>query len=128
MTPRRKSRFFRPLCRDRKGFTILETLVSLVILGLAFGYLLPGFTQLFEARTYLTKQTEAYLLGRGKLAEIITGAERAQEDTFPEPWSDLHWRYEEERPAAGFRRRIMVVWWEGFLGDKQIVISSLEVE
>ena len=85
-----------------------------------------GFAQLF--RRTLTKQTEAYLLGRGKLAEIITGAERAQEGTFPEPWSDLHWRYEEERPAAGFRRRIMVVWWEGFLGDKQIVISSLEVE
>lgn len=125
MTCRQKPRSF---CRDQKGFTILETLISLVILGLAFGYILPGFSQLLDSQTYLTKQTEAYTLGRGKLAEITTGAERAQEGTFPEPWSDLHWRYDEEKPAEGLRRRIMVVRWEGFLGDKQIIISSLQVE
>lgn len=116
------------LFREQKGFTILEALVSLVILGLAFSYILPGFSQLLDTQTYLTKQTAASILGRGKLAEIRTGAERAQEGTFPEPWSDLHWRYHEERPAEGLCRQIVVVRWEGFLGDKQIIISSLQVE
>jgi|SRR5690554_526804 len=125
MTGRQKLRGFR---RDQNGFTILEALVSLVILGLAFSYILPGFSQLLDSQTYLTTQTEAYILGRGKLAEIITGAERAQEGAFPEPWSDLHWRYNEEKPAEGLRRRIVVVRWEGLLGDKQITVSRLQVE
>lgn len=114
--------------QDQKGFTLLEALVALVILGLAFSYMLPGFTQLLDIQSYLTKQTTAYTLGRGILAEITTGAVRAQEGTFPEPWSDLRWRYNEEKLAEGLSRQIVVVRWEGFLSDKQIIISSLQVE
>lgn len=114
--------------QTEKGFTLLEALISLLIMGLTLSYILPGFFQVVELQTYLTAKTEASILGQGKLEEIINKAELAQEGVFPEPWAHFHWRYDEERLAESLTRGVLIVRWEGYLSEKQVIIYKLRVE
>ena len=55
----------------QKGFTLLEVLAALVLLSLVLSWLIPAFIQILDSNTKAEHQLEAYLLGYGKLEEII---------------------------------------------------------
>ncbi len=94
----------------QKGFTLLEVLAALVLLSLVLSWLIPAFIQILDSNTKAEHQLEAYLLGYGKLEEIIGRAETAQEGRFPPPWSGYNWYYQEEKNEELLSQTLTVKW------------------
>jgi len=59
--------------RDSAGFTLLEIIVALVILGLAAAALMPGISTSLKLTTRSAGEREAILFAESKLAEIGAG-------------------------------------------------------
>ena len=112
----------------KAGFTLLEVVVALTILGAFLSYLMPAFSQLAAFQGQVAAETEVFVLARGKLEEIVAGAERGWEGRFPAPWSHYYWSYNEKRPADHLVCHILNVRWRGFLGEREITLSRLESE
>ena len=91
-----------------RGFTLLEVLISFVILALAMGAILQAFSQGLRVMTVTERHAEATLLAQTKMAEVgtVIPLEAGEhEDVFE---SDL------ETP---FRWRVVIEPYEGGEGD-----------
>jgi prepilin-type N-terminal cleavage/methylation domain-containing protein len=110
------------------GLTLLEVVAALVLLGIFFSHLLPAFTQLAAFQGQVAAETEAWLLARGKLEEIVAGAERGRTGRFPAPWDHYSWSYQVERPYDRLVNHTLNLRWRGFLGEREVTVSRLEAE
>ncbi|MBA2133374.1 prepilin-type N-terminal cleavage/methylation domain-containing protein [Capillibacterium thermochitinicola] len=114
--------------RGDDGFTLLEVVLALVLIGLAVRYLMPAFSGFLVSDRYLTHRQEAYLLAAGKLEEIIYQVEKAHEGDFPAPWAHFHWIYRVERLGEGLVRHELTVNWRETVGERRISVSRLQFE
>lgn len=112
----------------KAGFTLLEVVAALVLLGIFLSYLLPAFTQVAAFQGQIAAETEALFLARGKLDEIVAGAEKGRGGRLPAPWDHYSWSYQVERPAARLVRHTLTLRWRGFLGERKVTISRLEAK
>ena len=118
--PKRKENTF------QAGFTLFEVLAALVLLSLVLSRIIPGFIQILDSNARAQQRLEAYLLGSGKLEEILCQAERAQEGKFPAPWSQYNWRYDEEK-SGEFINQILTVKWKDHLDERQVYLRKLRI-
>jgi type II secretion system protein I len=81
------------------GFTLLEIIVALTILGLIAAALMPGTSDVLRLATRAAGEREAVLLAESKLAELSVGRLEPGSHSGVEPGS-LSWRTEIESLAA----------------------------
>lgn len=89
----------RPHSGGTSGFTLLEIIVALTILGLIAAALMPGTSNLLRLATRAAGEREAVLLAESKLAELGAGRLEAGSRSGIEA-GDLAWRAEIEPLAA----------------------------
>lgn len=112
--------------RREGGFTLIEVILALVLIGLAVRFVLPAFSGFLVSERYLTHRQEAYLLAAGKLEEILYQVEMAHEGHFPAPWAHLHWIYRVERLEEGLYRHELTVNWRETVGERSVSVSRLQ--
>ena len=82
---------------SEKGFTLLEVMVAVAIIAIAFVSLLGSQSQSISIATISRFETTASMLARMKLAEIeIEGFEELSgtQGDFEDDFSDFHWQTE----------------------------------
>lgn len=91
----------RPARRDSRGFTLLEVLVAVAVLGLALVSLLSLHVRNIDLIGRDQRITEATLLARGLMSEVESGpfpdlgVESGDfEVEYPERYPDLRWERE----------------------------------
>jgi prepilin-type N-terminal cleavage/methylation domain-containing protein len=112
------------------GFTLLEVVIAVVIMGLAFGVLMRGFlgaNQLLgsnESHTYVSNWAES------KLAEITTGLTYVPQGEISHSNKDYDWSIEErqldlEAINGGLKKVIIQVEWKEGGRKKSYSLSRL---
>jgi prepilin-type N-terminal cleavage/methylation domain-containing protein len=90
--------------QDQDGFTLVETLISLVILGVASALLVQSISLASSEIAASNRQQAAEILAVSLLAENVVGGNDEGLDTV----SGLYWRFERkyrERVAEGTNRK-----------------------
>jgi len=85
------------MVRSRAGFTLLEVMVSVTIIGIALVTLIGSQSQSISIATSSRFETTASLLARQKMTELaLAGFADLQSDEgdFDEEFYDYHWRVE----------------------------------
>lgn len=109
--------------RSRGGFTLLESVVALLILGLALTPLLSAVSAGVRAQGGLEAMHDGVALAEAKMAELaLTPVDsiphylQAREGWFPAPFGGYRWRVllrpEPESPAL-VRGAVLVQWKDG---------------
>ncbi|HHL33372.1 MAG TPA: prepilin-type N-terminal cleavage/methylation domain-containing protein [Desulfobulbaceae bacterium] len=83
------------MVRSRAGFTLLEVMVSVTIIGIALVTLIGAQSQSISIATASRFETTASLLARQKMTELtLAGFDELQSDEgdFDEDFSDYHWK------------------------------------
>jgi len=96
--PNREKRFIRSdTSKSAAGFTLLEVMVAVAIIAIAFVSLLASQSQSISIATISRFETTASMLARMKIAEIESGgfdALSGSEGDFEEKFSQFHWQTE----------------------------------
>ena len=85
------------MVRSRSGFTLLEVMVSVTIIGIALVTLIGAQSQSISVATVSRFKTTASLLARQKMAELVLagfGNLQPDEGDFTQAFSDYHWQVE----------------------------------
>ncbi len=126
------------------GFTLLEVMVAVAVLGIAMTTILYGQAQSLRAQARSQNVTLATMMAMQKLEEVLTvgrtelpGVGESEEGLFDPPYDFLHWtlRVEENELLPEMIRDVhLTVYWnadsEGqssFLRTKETGGNSLEV-
>lgn len=103
----------------QKGFTLLEVMVALVIIGIAMVAMLGVTQRHIAANDRLQQMTRATFLAKQKMAEIefnISGARDRYNGTFPPPDQNFSWEASIfSTPISGVDQIDLSVVW----GDKK---------
>jgi type II secretion system protein I len=112
--------------RRSKGFTLIEVLLAVVIVGLAFVILSQGMGGAAQASSISQKRTRAIFLASQKMVEVETGAldpaRQNDQGNFPEP--DEHYSYlmtAETTTQTDVYKVTVTVKWE----DSEITLTRL---
>jgi general secretion pathway protein I len=112
---------------DERGFSLLETMIALAIIGIALVTLLGLGNRSINISGRLQKITQATLLAQEKMTEIELTAQAGkldlqnQEGGFAAPFEIYHWRTDfEETPLAAVRMVTVTVLW-GEEGKNELV-------
>ena len=110
-----------------RGFSLLETMIALAIIGIALVTLLGLGTRSINISGRLQKITQATLLAQEKMTEIELTAQAGnldlqnQEGGFAAPFEIYRWRTDfEETPLAAVRMVTVTVLW-GEEGKNELV-------
>jgi len=120
-----------------KGFTLMETLVAMMILSVALVVILQLFSGGLKAGKLSENYTRAIFHAREKMEEILLAEELASEVLEGEFDDDFRWKAEivyiepseEEKtkmPLDTFNIRVEVLWNEGER-EKHFEISTLKI-
>jgi len=128
--PRSRDRY-RP---SRQGFTLLEVIVALAILALAFGLAVELLANGVRSSRASEEYTQATLLARQKMAEVAGGARLEASSEAGEFGGGFRWASEirplpqedEDLPARLYQVRVRVTW-PGRRGDKGVDLYTLRM-
>lgn len=90
--------------RNEAGFTLIEVMVALMIMGLALGALLETIHSAILLRHKSGEGNILPVLAQGKMEAIMAGEERSEEGDFENPWDQYHWRLWREVQGGGVTR------------------------
>jgi type II secretion system protein I len=109
--------------RDQRGFTLLEALVALVILGLALVPMMRSIGTGVREQGRLRAHLDAVSLAETRMSELalipvdsIADYAQPRNGYFPEPFEGYRWSAvlrPDERSAALIRGAVMVRWKDG---------------
>jgi type II secretion system protein I len=109
--------------RDQRGFTLLEALVALVILGLALVPMMRSIGTGVREQGRLRAHLDAVSLAETRMSELalipvdsIAAYREPRNGWFPEPFEGYRWSAvlrPDERSAALIRGAVMVRWKDG---------------
>ncbi|MFO8013904.1 MAG: type II secretion system protein [Phycisphaerae bacterium] len=119
----------RPAVAGRRGFTIVELLATLVLVGIVLPVVVHGVLLCLETAAFATQQAEAAALARSKLEELVaTGQwyESEMEGDFGEDraeyrWTSLTGEWEDSRLAE----LAVFVTWTRRGQEHTVVLSTL---
>jgi general secretion pathway protein I len=121
---------------SNNGFTLMETLVAMMILSIALVIIFQQFSGALNAGHVSESYTRAVWHAREKMDELLlydTLTEEVQEGDFGDGY---RWRYRIEQPKSGSRLNlesvsdfVITVWvsWEQGRNTKQLDISTLTI-
>ncbi len=120
----------------QNGFTLLETLVAMMILAIALGIILQQFSAALNAGHISESYTRAVWHAREKMDELLLNeslTEEAREGVFDDGY---RWRYRVERVSTdspldreGLASFTLTVWihWKQGQKEKHLDISTLTI-
>lgn len=114
--------------QSKAGFTLIETLIALVILGVALAILVEGFLSI---TTTMDRQKDYnYLMARTeeKMIEVVNGIELATHGNFEYQGREYHWIIEEEVLEAGLKKIVLNVQWQGRNSEMNYSINRTIIE
>lgn len=97
--------------KNSAGFSLLEVMVTLSMAGLVIAALSSSFIQNIYTQQQLNGRITAAILGRSKLAELVTGSEPGLRGEFPEPYKQFKWQATEEKDGEGIEAITLTVEW-----------------
>jgi prepilin-type N-terminal cleavage/methylation domain-containing protein len=112
--------------RRRSGFTLVEVLASLVIMGIVLPFALRGASLAMHAGSVARHQAEAATLGEAKLTEMVsmgTWADTGQGD-FGNDFSQYRWTMENVQRDIGVTELTLSVFWQERGADRSIKLST----
>jgi prepilin-type N-terminal cleavage/methylation domain-containing protein len=112
--------------RRRAGFTLVEVLVSLVLMGIVIPVAMRGAALATRASGLARHTAEAATLGEAKLAEMVTQGDWASggtEGDFP-GFPDYRWRLESTERDLGITELRMAVSWKERGEDRAVYVST----
>lgn len=92
------------------GFTLFEVLASFVLFSLFLSRFVPALVQVRTAQIRAEQRAEAYLVGIGKLHEVLYQAELSMEGQVPGLRSHYTWSFQEEKSGDLLVQTLMVKW------------------
>ena len=111
------------------GFTLLETLIALVILGISLSILVEAYLIVSDSMEY--QQDYNYVLNwsENKITEIIHGVELARHGSFEYSGNLFEWSVEEnhnidQAENTGLKETKLIVQWQGSNGRKTYSVSQ----
>lgn len=126
--------------KGRKGFTLIEILVALSILGIGLAIVLQLFSGGLRSAKISEEYTKALWYGKAKMEEMLATKELTEGETEGRFDSQYSWRAEVEKanPSLGLReeeaslpvdlyRIVLRVTWASGAGQRRLEIESLRV-
>lgn len=95
-----------------KGFTLLEVVAALALLGVGLSILYAGYIQAAQIEARAAEAGTALTLARSKLAQVEAGEERDVQGTFPHT-AGYRWSLTREAEENGLTRLTVEVSWGG---------------
>jgi type II secretion system protein I len=109
--------------RDRRGFTLLEAMLALVIVGVALVPLMRSMGMGVREQGKLRGHLDAVALAESRMSDLalvppdsIAAYARTRQGAFPEPFQGYRWSAvlrQDERSAALVRGAVVVRWKDG---------------
>lgn len=87
--------------RSERGFTLIEVLVTLALMGIVLPIAMEGISIATNSARYARNASEAAMLGQSKLSEIVASIQTQYSNTlgssgdFGQAWPAYTWTYEE---------------------------------
>jgi prepilin-type N-terminal cleavage/methylation domain-containing protein len=102
--------------RRRRGFTLIEVLVSLTLFGIVVGMAMSGVDLATRGASLAKRQAEAATLGEAKLAEIVAQGDAIAAviaGDFGADFPDYRWRLQTtQRDFDVTELNLIVAWFE----------------
>lgn len=100
----------------RRGFTLVEVLATLVLLGLVLPAVMRGVSLSMNAASHARRTLEAAQLAQGKIAEMLVVRDpmgSATSGTFGNDWPDYRWELQVgSGPQGTYLVTVRVLWME----------------
>lgn len=113
----------------QQGFTLLETLIAIVILGISISILVEGFITVTDTIEYQRYYNYLINWSDSKINEIATGHELARHGFFEYSGRMFYWNVKEtlkySDELAGLREINLTIEWQGSIGKKTYSITRL---
>jgi prepilin-type N-terminal cleavage/methylation domain-containing protein len=112
--------------RRRSGFTLVEVLASLVIMGIVLPFAMRGASLAMHAGSVARHQAEAATLGEAKLTEMVSmgsWADTGQGD-FGNDFPQYRWSMENIQRDIGVTELNLSVIWQERGEDRSIKLST----
>jgi len=113
----------------RRGFTIVELLATLVLVGIVLPVVVHGVLLCLDTAAFATQQAEAAALARSKLDElVVTGQyyESEMEGDFGEDRPEYEWTaFVDEWEDSRLARLDVLVTWTRRQQEHEVVLSTL---
>lgn len=110
---------------NENGFTLLEVLIALIILGISFSVLIQGYTEVLGSKSF--NQNYNYVLewSVDKMIEFENKVKLSTHGQFKFKGKAFVWWIEERYYEENINRLTLNVSWQGFNGKKNYSISRL---
>jgi prepilin-type N-terminal cleavage/methylation domain-containing protein len=109
----------------QSGFSLFEVLAVLTLMGVILAVITTSFIQSSATQQQLAGRLTAVVLGEGKLAELLAGAEAASSGKFDAPYANYSWESQNEVQESGMSIVAVTVEWSGRDGKlRQKVIKG----
>lgn len=109
------------------GFTVFEVLAAFVLLSLFLSRFIPALVQVNAAKLQAEKRMEAYLLGYGKLQEVLCHAERGLAGHLAGARYNYEWSLQEEK-KAGLLTRALTIKWKDLGYERKVQLHKIQVK
>jgi type II secretion system protein I len=124
------------LPRGRRGFTLIEVLVTLVFLAIVLPALMRGIGMTTQTADRAKKRTNATVLGQSKLAELAVSVSTGQAQNgsssgnFDGQWSAYRWEaaiqnWAQDNTSEGIQEIDLKVSWDDLGSPRSITLSTL---
>ena len=117
-------------CRPERGFTLIEMLVTLLLMAIIMPTAMRAISQVTRMADYSRRQIEAAALARTKLSEMVASGEWSggtRRGTFGNDFPDYEWSWEltdwEVDPLEELTVRVS--WDPRFPEERSVTVSTL---
>lgn len=115
--------------KSQQGFTLLETLIAMVILGISISILVEGFLIVTDTIEYQRNYNYLINWSESKINEIAGGRELARHGGFEYSERLFQWSVEESfqysEGLTGLRKINLTIEWQGSNSKNTYIISRL---
>jgi prepilin-type N-terminal cleavage/methylation domain-containing protein len=112
----------------RRGFTLMEVLVTMVLMGIVLPIALRAVSVARSAATTARRTSEAATLAQAKLSEIVASGDVAMfglSGDFGQEWSAYQWACQTLTDAQGFTQVTLTVTWREQGRQRSFNLSTL---
>ncbi|TDX53278.1 type IV pilus modification PilV family protein [Orenia marismortui] len=112
----------------KEGFTLIEVLIAMVILGVGFSILIQGFMEVNDGLETNKNYTYVSSWAESKLKEIALGIDLNNHGTFQSQSLNYRWSTEEKIITQKLKKLILRVQWQEDDKSKSYSLSRYILE